>query len=87
MPKKKLKHNPKLDESRDNKKKSSYQGKIEVYENLRSHSKFYMALVFVGVIVVIIVLVVTVFTQSGVRIQNYDLVRLDYQIYSQKRLK
>jgi hypothetical protein len=82
MPRKKLKHNPKLGEKSGKSKKGSSQRDIDPYEEKRSYSQFYMALVFVGVVVVIIALVFVVFTQSGIRIQQYDSVRIHYEIYT-----
>ena len=82
MPKKKLKHNPKLDQSDDKKKKGLYQREVDQYEEERNYSKYYMILVFVGALAVISILIFVVFTQGGTRIEQYDLVRLDYRIYT-----
>ncbi len=82
MPGKKLKHNPKLDKTSEKKKRSSYQKEVDSYKEARNYSRFYMMLVFIGVVSVISILVLVVFTQSGIRIHQYDLVRMDYKIYS-----
>ena len=82
MPRKKPKHNPKLDKPSDGRRKDSIQSDLDLYEEQRYYSRFYMIIVFIGIVAVITVLVFVVFDVGGLRIKKYDLVKLDYEIYS-----
>ena len=83
MPKKDLKHNPKIDEKSKSKTGSSYKKEVDSYNEKHYHNRLYMILVFIGVIAIITTLILVVFNSGGVRIKQYDLVRLDYKIYSE----
>ncbi|MFO8020682.1 MAG: hypothetical protein R6U96_18810 [Promethearchaeia archaeon] len=89
MPKKRKKrdelaHNPKLSEDNKDKKratkKPSY--KDEYYEYEKSYTKYYMIAIFIGLLVVILVIYSTVYNAPGPRVEQYDGVKLNYEIYT-----
>jgi len=82
MPKKKLKHNPKVEKPSDSKKNGDYRTETDLYREQRSHSRLYMLLVFIAIAATITTLLFVVITESGVRVSKYDNVRLDYRIYT-----
>jgi hypothetical protein len=82
LPRKKPKHNPKLEKQGDKRRSGSYQKDVDSYEEKRYYSRFYMILIFVGIVAVLTTLLFVIFEQGGERIERHDLVRLDYEIYS-----
>jgi len=76
------KHNPKLDRPAKKKNKESYSREKDSYEDYRNNSPAYMVLIFVGLVLVVAVLFIFVFNNEGTRIEKYDTVRLDYDIYT-----
>lgn len=79
------KHNPKLDKpDNDKKKKPSSYSEEEYYDSSINYSRVLMGVIFVVVLMVIVVLVANVYDEEdNVRIvQKYDLVLMDYAIYT-----
>ncbi len=76
------KHNPKLEKNGNKKKDSTNKKEEESYEYERSYAHIYMAVIFVGIIIIIVVLFINVFNPSIERVEQYDKVKLDYKIYT-----
>ena len=75
------KHNPKLDKTRKNKKESYYK-ETDPYEDSQNLSPLYMAVIFISLIIVIAILFVFVFNDTGIKVEKYDNVLLDYDMYT-----
>jgi len=81
MPKHK-KHNPKLEKSKGKKGKKESQTEYDDYDDVHRYTPYYMAIVFISIIILVLILLFAVFSNIGVRIGRYDLVKIDYDIYS-----
>ncbi|MFW5895318.1 MAG: hypothetical protein ACOCT9_01110 [archaeon] len=81
---KKLAHNPKLSEDNKDKKKKtkkpSYEGGYYEYE--KSYTKYYMIAIFIGLLIVIVIIYSTVYNAPGPRVEQYDGVKLNYELYT-----
>ena len=81
MPKKKkLKHNPRVDQPRTTRREDIPLEENE--EDYRNYTPLYMAVVFIIVVVVIVLLFAFVFNIEAETVAKYDEVKLDYEIYS-----
>ena len=77
------KHNPKLNKKDDKKKKRrSRYIDGEPYEFEKDYTKSIMSFLVIVIIGVIIFLVVVVYDEEAPRVEQYDLVKLNYEIYS-----
>ncbi|MHA1275099.1 MAG: hypothetical protein ACTSQS_16950 [Promethearchaeota archaeon] len=80
---KKLKHNPKLSQKRKSAKtKKNIEESYEEYEDYKNYTPYYMAIIAITVFIVIIVLFAVTFGSNVERVQKYDSVKLDYEIYT-----
>ena len=78
---KRLKHNPKLAE-KNGKKEVPTRPYEEPYEYSRNYTPYFMVIVFISVILVIAVIFIFVFDANAKRVEKYDEVRMDYEIYT-----
>jgi len=78
------KHNPKLDQPSKNKKKEGYKREVDSYEDFKNYTPLYMAIIFIGILIIVGILIVYVFNQEGMKVEQYDLVKLDYEFYTLK---
>lgn len=76
------KHNPKLEQPNGKDKKASSQKGVDSYKEHKSYQKIYMTMIFIGVIAVITIIFFFIFGDQGLRVEKYDLVKLDYKIYT-----
>ena len=76
------KHNPKLDKPARKRKKDSYPKEKDSYENVQNYTAYYMAVVFISIVVVVAFLFIFIFNDEGIRVEKYDNVLLDYDIYT-----
>ncbi|MHA1149921.1 MAG: hypothetical protein ACTSR8_16920 [Promethearchaeota archaeon] len=77
---KRLKHNPKLSEKK--KPQAPIRPYEEPYEYSKNYTPLYMAVVFIAVIVIIALLFAFFFNAEAKKVQKYDEVKLDYDIYT-----
>lgn len=80
---KKLKHNPKLSEkAKRGKQKKPIKRAYEVEEEYQNYARYYMAIIALIVFIIIALLFIIRFSSNPERVEKYDLVKLDYEIYT-----